>query len=135
MIFHPWRELRNQQHIGVSFDHLPENTAGLTNGQHIWLAKGMQQTERRCIMAHELVHIAMGHDKCQTTAAELVVRVETARNLITIEALKNALMWSRHPSELAEDLWVTEEVLADRIEYLTTLELGTLSNLEEDHYA
>lgn len=116
----------------MSFDHLPEGTAGLTNGQHIWLAKGMQQTERRCVMTHELVHIDLGHYRCQTPASELAVRVETARKLISFEALTSALKWSNHPGELAEDLWVTEEVLIDRIEYLTTAERRALTMTFEE---
>lgn len=135
MIFHPWRELREKPEIGVSFDHLPEGIAAFTDGQHVWMTKGMQQTERRCVITHELVHISMGHDRCQTTAAEIVVRVETARKLISLTALAAALRWSRHPSEIADELWVTEEVLTDRLDYLTTAELSVLNQINEDSHA
>lgn len=133
-MYHPWRELRGLGHVDLHLITMPGNAPGRTNGvDTIWMDKSLQQVERRCILAHELVHLHRGHTECQTTAAEIDVRVETARRLITLDALVAAKRWARSFDELADELWVIPMVLADRINYLRQNEHDALTQ-DEDHH-
>lgn len=130
-MFDPWGALRRLTHIHISFVPMPDGVPGRTDGLRvIWLDKNLQQVERRCALAHELVHIEFGHDGCQRPCIEHQVNVETARRLITIADLCRHLAWARSPQELAEDLWVTTEVLTDRLQSLTPDETVQLSLVE-----
>ncbi|GAA1048463.1 hypothetical protein GCM10009569_05820 [Arthrobacter russicus] len=125
--YHPWRELRNLGHVNLHLVEMSGPWPGRTNGiDTIWLDKNLQQVERRCVLTHELVHLRRGHTICQTTAAEIDVRVETARRLISLEALIAASRWSKSIPEVADELWVVPMVLTDRIEYLRAHERAAL---------
>jgi hypothetical protein len=131
-MFHPWRELRKKPEITVNWTEL-NYTNGITDGHStIWLDSRLLQVERRCVLAHEMIHIERGHTECQKTAAEIGVRVEAARRLIAMEDLLRCKRWARSVWELADELWVTPEVLADRIAYLTVAESAELDSTDED---
>lgn len=130
MTFHPWRELRHMPHVRVSWVDLPMGTLGRTNGvDHIEIAHDLLQVERRCALTHELQHMVMGHRGHQPPAVELTVRVIVARRLIPFPALLNAYRWAGHNlHDMAEELWVTEDVLADRLNYLRAGERDALTH-------
>lgn len=110
---------------------MPDLVPGRTNGVDIiWMDKRLDQVERRCTLTHELIHIERKHTGCQSASVELEVCLETARRLIPIEALVSALRWSNCPAELAEELWVTPDVLYDRVRVLTPDELALLMATE-----
>lgn len=99
---------------------MPDPAPGRTNGVDIiWMDKRLDQVERRCTLTHELIHIEREHTGCQPASVELEVRMETARRLIPIEDLASALRWSNRAYELADELWVTPSVLADRLRAVT----------------
>nr|WP_051238229.1 ImmA/IrrE family metallo-endopeptidase [Acidipropionibacterium jensenii] len=82
----------------------------------IWIRTGLSQTERRCVLAHELVHIRHHHTSHQPAAVERTVRAETARWLIPdLHLIRDALCM---PDPAAE-LWVTPSVFRDRLASLT----------------
>jgi hypothetical protein len=62
-------------------------------------------------LAHEIVHLDRD-DRCSAGESwfddkrERAVDLEAARRLITIPALAGALLWDRHPDELAAELGV-----------------------------
>lgn len=89
----------------------------------------MNQVERRCVLTHELVHIELGHRGCQPSAVERDVRAEAAYRLIRLEDLLSGSVWALGPSELADELWVTDMVLHDRLAGLT---VGERAQLPED---
>jgi len=110
---------------------MPDNVPGRTNGTDIiWLDNRLQQVERRCVLAHELVHVERRHIGCQPPAVERSVRIETARRLIPIGELCRHVAWARSHAELADELWVTEMVLTDRLSSLTPDETTALSMVE-----
>ncbi|WP_083856979.1 ImmA/IrrE family metallo-endopeptidase [Schaalia turicensis] len=113
-------------------ENLPDGVLGATNGKQIWLSSKQFQTERRCTLTHELVHIELGHDGCQPVAVEKQVCVEAARRLITIDQLRTWLPWALSMEELAECLWVDEDTLKARLENLTAEELQELSTVLSD---
>lgn len=130
-MFDPWGALRRLTHIHISFIRMPDGAPGRTDGLRvIWLDNRLQQDQRRCTLTHELVHIERGHDGCQEPRIEYEVRAETARRLISIEALCRHAAWASSIDELAEDLWVTPEVVTDRFQSLTPQETVQLSLVE-----
>lgn len=126
MTYHPWRELRRRADIDLVFAPLPPPLHAATDGRVIWMHDKLLQVERRCALVHELVHIERGDTCTQSEAVERAVRGEAARRLIPFEDLVDAARWSRDHFEVADDLWVTPTVLADRIGTLTPDELATL---------
>ncbi|MCD4853631.1 ImmA/IrrE family metallo-endopeptidase [Arthrobacter sp. AK01] len=110
---------------------MPDGARGRTNGVDvIWLNKGQQQVERRCALAHELVHLEGEHRGCQPLGIETDVCEETARRLIPMDLLSKSLRWARSFDELADELWVTPDVLKDRFTGLEDKEWETLLTLE-----
>lgn len=135
-MFHPWRVLRTAAHLTLYWAAMPHHR-GLTDGRStIVLHPDMLQVERRCTLAHELVHVDMGHTSGCNTAEERAVQAETARRLIPLHRLADTLAWALSHDEAADELWVTPEVLTDRIEHLTPEELAWLEqHTERNHHA
>jgi len=90
--------------------------SGCTDGTTIWLGTHLIMTERRCTLTHELVHLACGHTGHQPPAAEDAVREETARLLVSWAALHDRRGAQLSIWHLAQELEVTERVLADRLQ-------------------
>lgn len=112
--------------------HVP----GATDGRRIiWLDPRLNQAERRCVLTHELVHLEAGHRGCQPYAVEGQVRAAAAALLIPLSDLLDAVRWSPHVSELADTLWVTEQVIADRIRWLSREELQQVLDAAAHHLA
>lgn len=132
MLFDPWQLLRTLPHITLVWADLNSKSA-LTNGTDtVWLDRQLLQVERRCSLTHELIHIERGHTSCPPNAAELEVRVETARRLIPMSELIEHKRWSRSVEELADCLFVTPHVLLDRIGYLSDSERAEFLTPDEE---
>lgn len=130
-MFDPWGTLRRLSHIHVAWVRMPDGQPGRTDGVRVvWLDSRLQQDERRCTITHELIHIEHGHAGCQAPRIEYQVRAETARRLITIDALCRHAAWAHSAHELAEELWVTPSVLTDRLNTLTHNETAQLALVE-----
>jgi hypothetical protein len=98
-----------------------------------WTAKGIEidgtsnQAERRCTLTHEIVHLERGpvpSDPHLAMKEERIVECITARRLISLEKLIDALVWTRLSvdHETAEELWVDLPTLQHRIRDLTDSE-------------
>lgn len=132
-MFHPWRALRRLGHVALDWSRPHPATPGATNGvDMIWLDPRMNQVERRCVLTHELVHLERGHTGCQPPAVEHAVRTETARRLIGLDQLLRAMPWAMSVPELADELWVTELVLLDRLRTLSEVERAAILARHED---
>ena len=94
---------------------------------------------RRCNVQHEQVHLDLGHDGCQDEREEARVRRIAAQKLIGLPPLIEAARWAMSIQKLADELWVTPEVLLDRIRYLHPHErlivCGALQKAWEHHGA
>lgn len=97
-------------------EHIPAATDGTTR---IWVDPELSQAEYRCVIMHELVHIAYGHTSCQPPMVEARVRAITAKLLVPFPRLEQAWRWATHVTELADELSVTDWVLTDRLDGLT----------------
>jgi len=128
--YHPWRALRDLTHISLLWrERLPNGDLGHCLHAHrlIILSRRQTQAERRCTIAHELVHLERG--PCAPSHVgreELVVEREAARRLISIEALAEAMAWSTDSAEVAEELWVDEPMLKARLDSLHPAERAYL---------
>ena len=116
---HPWRDLRGREHVTLFWRDLPDDLLGASNGTDtIWLDRDQFQVERRCTLTHELTHLDFGHDGCQSEKDEARVRKLTAQKLIHRDDLIRALQWAMSLEEAADELWVTPEVLRDRLDFM-----------------
>ncbi len=95
---------------------------GCTDGSDIWLDRRLLQAERRSTLAHELEHVRRGHTACVDDATELDVRLAVARELIPLDRLVDALLWSSIEEDLADELWVDVDTIKDRLAGLDAYE-------------
>jgi len=86
-----------------------------TVGGTIFIDPQLTASETKCALMHELIHLELGHGGCQPASVEREVQLMAARRLVTFEDLQRVAGWSRNPSEMAEELGVTEQVVMDRI--------------------
>lgn len=120
MTFNPWRLLRYREHLTQDFIPMPGRSGlWLADLQTILLAPGQTQVGRRSALAHELAHVELGHDGCvdrrSAVRQEIAAESLAARWLISLDALVDAELWGRSPSEVAEELWVDVALLRRRV--------------------
>lgn len=116
-MYHPWRHLRDLAHVRLEWRH-DTHDLGCTHFRADLITMSTQQTqaERRCTIAHELVHLERGPVPPHLEAREEeVVEREAARRLIDLHDLGEALAWSPYPCEVADELWVDEAMLEARL--------------------
>lgn len=112
----PWRELRNRDHIELRFDPVADLAGGAVYGRLgdqavIVISPALDQTERRCALAHELVHDDLGIVAPPATdltmqRVEHMTRRRTAEWLLPIDDLA---VWVRARAEIEP---VTAELVA-----------------------
>ncbi|WP_430888199.1 ImmA/IrrE family metallo-endopeptidase [Kocuria rosea] len=110
----PWTVL--PPHITVRHHRLHTHAAVTDGHSTIWIDDRLSDTERRCALMHELVHLEHGHAGHQPETVERAVRAETARLLIPSDRLWAHRHWHDTMHALAEELGVTTSVLRDRLE-------------------
>ncbi|WP_182349487.1 hypothetical protein [Tomitella gaofuii] len=128
--WHPWRHARHHhERIPITVTHLPDGYDGAWTTQGIFLSKHLGQAGRRCTLTHELVHVERGPAIHGIPAIEeRIVDEITARRLITLCALRDALRWCGGipGAECAEELWVDQATLDTRVATLTAAERAWL---------
>jgi hypothetical protein len=117
-MIHPWRRLRAFTHIELRWHD--DGDMGETDHEEGWISirRGMTQAERRCTVQHELIHVERGTtlEGVLNDREELQVRRLTARSMLPdIRVVGEALAWARDHVEAADELWVDEAVLLDRL--------------------
>ncbi|UAJ16218.1 metalloprotease [Gordonia phage Malibo] len=125
-IYHPWRDARRRGHLAIEFvDDLPVGVRGRITGDKIEVNRHMLGDERRCTIAHELVHDErriFPTDRVLRAREELRVERIAARRLIALERLVDALVWTRRTEEVAEELWVDVPMLVTLVQSLNDQE-------------
>ena len=120
----PYKLAAAAPHMTITTHRLDDGTKGLWFPDHdtIVLDDRLTQAERRCTLMHELVHRARRDDPCLpphlAEKQERACRERTARLLIRLDDLIDALLWDQQPRALADALWVDEETLQDRLSTL-----------------
>jgi hypothetical protein len=92
--YNPWRDLReNWPAITVVIEPMAGRLLGELRYPLIALRAGTSAAQRRCTLAHELIHLERGVADCGPWAAreELLVHSEAARRLITADQLATAM--------------------------------------------
>lgn len=113
---------------------MPEDVLADTDGVTcIRLDSRLLQVERRIAIDHELAHIELGHTCGADPAQELAARRRSARRLIDIKDLAEAVRWTTDVSEVADTLWVTEDVLTTRMQHLHPAERHLLLRATAHH--
>lgn len=124
-MFNPWRYLADHHpDVEVVWTKLPRKMRGCTDGETIWMDKGLTQVQRRETVCHETVHVERGtYPACP--AEERTVNRISARRLIEIDELIEALREKPQQtvSELAAKLWVEEKTLRLRLDTLRPAEV------------
>lgn len=134
-IWHPWRHLRRHHpHVHVTtHQQLPAGLRAAWTLDGIWLRPGLTQAERRCALTHELIHLERGPVPKQpvlAAAEERIVADLAARRLIPLGTLTEALHWVdlADCDALAEELWVDDVTLRNRLQHLTQSERDTVNH-------
>lgn len=137
--FDPYALLAGMPHLTLKVTRLPDDEMGrwVPSAQMILLDDRLDQAERRCTLVHEMVHHISGDHVALTpelsAMQERMCKDRTARLLITINALADALAWSEHAAEIADYLWVDEATLYDRFNNLTPEEQSYLTQRMQTH--
>lgn len=109
---HPWRAFSALVDWTLQIAPLPVGLLAFTDHEtrHVTLADDLEQVERRCSIEHERQHIL------DPEGSEEAVCRRTARVLLPeIRAVGEALAWAHDVAEAADELWVDEDVLIERL--------------------
>lgn len=119
---HPWRLFRSLTDWTLEWRELPFGVWGQTCFQTntVTLTLGLTQAERRCTIQHEMEHIHRGPIPVGREAhEEQIVDRRTARILLPdVREVGDALAWSPNLFVAAQELWVDEFVLGERLRSL-----------------
>lgn len=125
---HPWRELRDRgDDVRVHYTTFADGQIAATEGNLIWLEAHLKQVERRCAVQHEQIHMDRGHCDHNDIKEERIVRRLTAQRLIDTADLIDGCKWAMSVEELADYLWVTTDVLMDRLRGLSAAERAMIA--------
>ena len=126
---HPWRRLREAAHVTLAWhDGGPMGRTHFASAT-ISLRRGLSWAERRCTVAHELLHVERGPVPLTLAGREEErVRRETARVMLPdVKAVGEALAWAHSEAEAADELGVDVAVLRYRLRHLHPAERGYLA--------
>lgn len=125
----PWRALDQRPHLLLLRAPISERGRYYHHLGAIVVRSGMLVVEERSTLWHELVHAERGDEHCEAFGArqERWCMREAARRAIDVRALADAVMWSDHPHEVADQLKVTPELLQVRLDHLHPAERGLLA--------
>ena len=132
--YDPWADVReNWPEVRVVIEPMTGDLLGEVRegGLLIALRAGTSSAQRRCTLAHELVHLERGILDCGPwlQREEVQVHTEVSRRLIplaTLAAAIRALGGADDQAALAQWLEVDCETLAMRLSRLTAVERKTL---------
>jgi len=128
----PYSFLAEHPDLSMTMAPLPDGERGrwYPDLHVILISDRLSQAERRCTLAHELVHRMRGDlhvaDDLMRNRIERSCHLIAARLLIPLPDLVQAMLWSQEPAEVAEQLWVDLETLQTRVETLHPAERGYL---------
>lgn len=122
----PWTSLSAQPDLLLVTAPIPERGRYYHRLRTIVLRQGMSLVEQRSTLWHELCHADRGDEPGHELDSERRTVREAARRAIGVHDLADALLWSEHPAEQADQLKVTEDLLAARLEHLHPAERGYL---------
>lgn len=126
--WNPWRELANRPQVKLRWID-EDGRRGCIDfaTRTITLRRGMRFEERRCVIAHELIHDERGPvPRWLRPREEAAVREESARRLISLDMLVRALRWADFIEDAAEDAAVDVPTMRARLDTLTRAEVAII---------
>lgn len=126
-MYHPWQHAKS---LGLTIAFVPGlRSRGTYRDGLIQIREGLSQRERRCTLAHEIVHHERGDDGTYCSAwhqrkHERAVHLIAARRLLPIDQII-AARWEPDP---AEALWVDDFTLTLRMSHLCPMERQLLQD-------
>lgn len=136
--YDPWHDLAvNWPDVDVVIEPMGGRLLGVLRYPVIALRAGTSAAQRRCTLAHEIVHLERGVGDCGPWAGreELLVQREVARRLIPVADLAAAvrqLGGSAVLGELAHALDVDHETARLRLDMLSSAELAHICAPDPD---
>jgi hypothetical protein len=136
--YDPWCDLAaNWPEVDVVIEAMPGRLLGVVRYPVIALRAGTSAAQRRCTLAHEIVHLERGVTDCGPWAGreELLVHREAARRLIPLPLLTAAareLGADGDLARLASALAVDRETLRCRLAMLTPEEVVQVGSVAFD---
>jgi hypothetical protein len=121
----PWAEIARRPHLQLVHADIPERGRYYHQLRTIVIRKGLPLVEARSTLWHELVHADRGDESCSQKGEDRVTRA-AARLAIHLPDLADAILWSDHADERADQLKVTRELLDARLGSLHPAEQGYL---------
>lgn len=135
-LHHPWRAFRSLTDWTLRWARLPDDVWGETchETKTVTLHVDLTQAERRCTIAHEMEHIWRGEVPHGREAyEEAIVDRRTARVMLPdIREVGEALAFSPNLYDAANELWVDEFVLHERLTSLHPSERAYLRRRLEE---
>ena len=130
MLPNPWQRLRTLVDVELRWHENGPMGRTIHSEQAISLRLDMTWAERRCTVAHELLHIERGPMPAGLRAKdEERVRRETAQRMIPdIRPVGDAIAWALSPEEAAEELGVDVYVLRYRLKHMSPMERAWLQH-------
>lgn len=138
--YNPWHDLRdNWPEVRVVFEPMTGRLLGELRYPVIALRTGTSAAQRRCTLAHEIVHLERrlpcgpGLDRRE----ERWVSAEAARRLVTVPDLRAALRdlgAGARPASVAAHLRIDRDTLRLRLQLLTPGEQRLLLRCAEDEW-
>lgn len=115
-MFHPWRRVHETPELAVAWADTDLVGCYSFVERRATLASGQLQAERRCGINHEWWHHHRGpFPESMRAREERLVELLSARELIDLDALGDALVWTTDLTEAAEELWVDVPCLTARL--------------------
>lgn len=137
--YDPWGDLSQRTYLRVEFVDMPTGRRGIIRDGAILIDQHQLQVERRCTVAHELVHDERRiypTDPVLKAREETLVETTAARRMIALPDLLDALRHcsTRLATELADHLWVDQPMLKARMADLDPVEVAELEHHLEDQW-
>lgn len=137
--YDPWWDLSQRQYLRVEFVDMPTGRRGSIRGNVIMIDRHQLQVERRCTVAHELVHDerrVFPNEPVLRGREETLVERTAARRLIELADLIDALRicTSQRADDIADSLWVDRPMLEARMSSLDPVEVAELEHHLEDQW-
>jgi hypothetical protein len=139
--YDPWEDLAtNWPEVDAVIEPMAGRLLGVLRYPVIALRAGTSAAQRRCTLAHEIVHLERGVTDCGPWAGreELLVHREVARRLIPLPLLTAAareLGADGDPPRLAQALAVDLDTLRCRLAMLTPEECVQVGSAAFDDYS
>lgn len=120
--YNPWAHAQ-QLGVTVRYANLPEMWGATDGDGVVWISSDLSSRETRSTLAHELVHVELGHRSRQSRETEDFVELIAARRLVDEAAWR----WARRRGRDVESLAVLLDIDGSQVRVLLRHGAGPVS--------